>query len=389
VPQPPQRVDARSDVAAVVTGVQMFNEAIISTSQVPDTALGHVDPTVKSGKLAKALIEQSQRGTSNFLDNLVRSMRHEARVVNDLLYPIYGRPGRLARMMNPQGEMSTVLLHTPFVMQGDGPQARPVKATPGQAGAKTYTLTKDAEWSVAVKVSKNYDTRREAQEAQLIELVSADPSQMAVIGDLLFKYADTPGHEELAERYKVMLAPPVQALLKGSDQIPPQVQAQLAALQQQVQELSQVADKNVADLKKAELQTQAELERARLEIESRERIAAQQSEVKLTDIEARINLAVAQAMIEYQTTQLEQEQQRRSLYASQAHEREMAALQQAFGQQNAEREQQYALEQGEQGQGFALEQGQQQQANALEQGLVGHQQAMEQQASAQADGAGL
>ena len=82
-------------------------------------------------------------------------MRHEARVINDLLYPIYGRPGRLARMMNGQGEMSAVIIGQPFTMQGDGRQAKPVPVPQGTQppqGAKTYNLTPDAGFNVAIKV---------------------------------------------------------------------------------------------------------------------------------------------------------------------------------------------------------------------------------------------
>ena len=51
----------------------------------------------------------------------------------------------------------------------------------------------DADWNIAVRVSKNYDTRREAQEAQLTDLVNNAPEQLIpMIGDLMFKSLDFP-----------------------------------------------------------------------------------------------------------------------------------------------------------------------------------------------------
>ena len=267
---PPFKPDARAEIGDLAMGVQMFQDAIVSTSRVPETALGHVDPSVKSGKLAKALIQQSEQGTSNYLDNLKRSIRHEARVINDLLYPIYGRPGRMARLMDPSGKMNSVLIGQPFVQQGDGPQARPVPVPEGQAPpqgqeVKNYVLTPDAEFNVAVKVTRNSDTRRQQITEMIGQIISADPQQMGIIGDLLWKYADAPEHEELEKRYRVMLAPPVQASLQGDQPLPPEVQQRMQQMEQQLQQAMEMADKNKSDLMKAQMQQQGESQRAQMQ----------------------------------------------------------------------------------------------------------------------------
>lgn len=346
---PPFRPDARAEIGDLAMGVQMFNDAIVSTSRVPETALGHIDPSVKSGKLAKALIQQAEMGTSNYLDNLKRSIRHEARVVNDLLFPIYGRTGRLARMMNPAGKMSSVLIGQPFVTQGEGPQARPIRAPEGTPNAKTYALTQDAEFNVAVKVSRSTDTRRE-QITQLIgEIIAADPQQMAIIGDILWKYADAPEHEELEKRYRVMLAPPVQAVVSGQQAIPPEAQQKLAQAEQMIQQLSELADKNKSDLMKAQMTAQADLQRAQMEIASREKIALIQASTTLSATQAKIDAEDARTFVDAMENRLaaqlnlhmeklgqvhtamqqghEHGQELALTAMQQAHEREMAARQ--------------------------------------------------------------
>lgn len=308
---PPFRVDARTEIADVAMGLQLFAQAIESTSVVPVPALGKSDSRVTSAKMARQLTEQAQQGTSNFLDNLVRSMRHEARVTNDLLYPIYGsRPGRLARLMNPQGEKDAVIIGQPFTMQGQGAQARPqpVNVQPGQPlpeGAKHYQLTPNAEFNVAVKISKNFDTRRQEEAQTVGEMIAAEPQLMTWFGDLFFKNQDGPGHEEMAERAKLMLDPRIQQSLTGQQPIPPEVQVQMAAMQQQLQEAMALADKNKADLTKTQMQEQAETERNRADnetrlavaelgakverltlfLEERERLGVQQHEVGLSMLE--------------------------------------------------------------------------------------------------------
>lgn len=369
---PPFRADARAEIADIGAGVQIFGEAIQSTSVMPTTALGNTDASVKSGKLARALIEQGEQGTSNFMDNHKRSLRHEARVVNDLLYPVYGgRIGRMVRIVNGQGEMESVIVGQPFTMQGDGLQRKPVPVADGQPvpkEAKLYKLTPDADFNVAVNITKSIETRRQQIVQFLGELVGASPEQMTIIGDKLWKYLDLPDHGEIEERYKAVLDPRVLAVIQGGDApIPPKAQQQIAMLTQQVQEMAPLADKNRADLDKAQLQAESDIVKARMEIESRERIAKDANLVKLTDIETKINLAVAQAMVKFQAEQ-----------QSRRHDKEMAMLGNAMDGANAEQAQNYELQRGEQGQQHALAQGDQSHQNALEQAEVGHRYAVEQ-----------
>ncbi len=316
---PPFKPNQSAEVQDLAMGVSMFNDAIVSTSRVPETALGHVDPSVKSGKLANALIQQAEMGSSNYLDNLKRSIRHEARIVNDLLFPIYGsRPGRLARMMDPSGKMKSIIIGVPFTVppapqqpgpQGAAPpsgqaQSRPVPVQgwqPGQPipqGAQFIGLTKDAEFNVAVKVTRSNDTRRQQFVETVGGIVGADPSQMQVIGDLLWKNMDAPDHEEIAKRYRAILAPPVQAAISGQPQIPPEVQQQLQQAQQAIQQLTQLADKNKTDLAKAQMAAQADLQSKQMEIASREKIALIQATASMNIAQGKIDAEDARTFVD-------------------------------------------------------------------------------------------
>lgn len=369
------RTPVSTDVQHLAFGVQVFNEAIVSTSRVPETALGHVDASVKSGKLAKALIEQGEQATSNFLDNLKRSMRHEARIINDLLYPIYGtRPGRLARMMNHQGEMSAVVIGQPFTMQGQGPQARPMPVPQGQQApqwAKEYKLTPDAEFNVAIKISKNEGTRRQQEVETLGQMIGADPTLMGVLGDLYFKYQDGPGHQEMSERMKAVLIPPVQAVINGGQApLPPEAQQKMAMMQEQMQKLQQDADKNRTELRRAEMDNTSKKE---IEII---RVIGQ-----LTATQAKIDAEDARTFIDAMENRLGSALDLHMSKLGIVHEVQQNAHDRTHDVNMALLGQQHALEAGQQEQAHTLEQGEQGQANALEQGAQGHQNALEQQAA--------
>src|SRR5260370_23959751 len=87
-----------------MASVNLFDQGIKSTTGVGDPQLGNVDPSLKSGKVVEALQRRSQHGTSNFFDNLKRSIAYEGQIVDGLVYPIYWtRPGRLGPIVTPEG----------------------------------------------------------------------------------------------------------------------------------------------------------------------------------------------------------------------------------------------------------------------------------------------
>ncbi len=378
---PPFKPDNRADVADIAMGVQMFGQAIQATSVVPETALGNTDATVKSGKLARALIEQGEQGTSNFMDNHKRSLRHEARVINDLLYPLCGREGRRLKIVNGQGDIESIVLGVPFTLEGDGKNKRPTPVQGWQEGmplppnAKLYKLTPDADFNVAVKITKSVDTRRQQIVQFLGELIGSDPQQMAVIGDKLWKYLDVPDHAEIEERYKLMLAPPIQQLLSGNSPLPPEAQQKIAMLEGQLQEIMPLADKNKADLMKAQGQEQAESQRAAADIASREKIERWKIEAQLEIEMAKLGNAQMMARAE-QDAQLLHAHNDAQL-AAQTQQQQIAADAAMAEQANA-----HAQEQQAQGHQQALEQGEQQIGGQMVTADQQHQQALEQQAVA-------
>lgn len=280
-PAPPPFANPAQNIPidAIAGSVQLFKQALESTSGVEAAALGRADSSVRSNKQAKLLVEQSRQGSNHYLDNLQRSIRYEGQIINGLLYPIYGRKGRIARILNKEGDAERVLLHQPMVMQN----GQPAPAPEGAPDAKTYTLTKDAQFNVIIKVSKNFDSRRE-QEAQIIgSLLESEPSLMTWFGDLFFANQDGPGHQQMADRAKVMLDPKIQQMIaakaQGQD---PEMQAQLAGAQQQIEQLTaqlqeasapgaveQIKQQGAKEIKAADL----DFQREKLAVESETKLA--------------------------------------------------------------------------------------------------------------------
>lgn len=305
--QPPTRPSAVDGtfIQALGASVQLFDASIKDTTGIPDAMLGKVDPSVRSGRAVDLLRKQGQQGTGHFLDNLKRSIRYEGQIVNNLLYPIYGtKPGRLARIVNGQGESETVTIGQPVQPMGQPAPpmgapgmapppmgapglppsgappmgAAPPPGMPGQppmapgapppapAPPKPFVLTKDASFNVIIKVTRSFESRRDEEADLIATVLQADPKAMSIYGDLFFKNQDGPGHQEMAERARVMLVPPVQAMLadkeSGQQPVPPIYKGQIDQLKQQLEDAHKILQKFAAEQqgKQAELDNKLQIE---------------------------------------------------------------------------------------------------------------------------------
>lgn len=269
----PHRPNADPNLLPISQSIALFSAQVEKQTRVPAARLGDIDPVTRSGKALDRLTANSRNSTSNFLLNLVRSVRYEGQIENNLLYPIYGtRPGRLVRILTGKGESQLIAIH-------DNPQAAmPQEVALLQKAQSVAKLTSDATFNVNIKVTRDFDTRRAEEAQQIGELLSADPQLLTWFGDLWFGNMDGPGHEELAERTKAMLAPPIQQMLqaKAQGQVPPSPREQM--LQQQLQQANaklqqagmviqakqiETQAKGAIDLQRTTIQESAETQRAR------------------------------------------------------------------------------------------------------------------------------
>jgi hypothetical protein len=119
-----------------------------------------------------------------------------------------------------------------------------------------------------------------------LDLISANPQLITWFGDLWLKNQDGPGHTEMAERAKMMLAPPIQQMLaqqaQGQSPVPPAIQAQMQQLQQRLQDAEKLLQHAAQELQSDNAKHQTDLRKTQMEIESKERIAALDRETKIT-----------------------------------------------------------------------------------------------------------
>lgn len=321
----PHRASVDPNILPIAQSIALFDQSIKSTTAVPDPTLGNVDPSLKSGRAIREVVANAAQSTSNFLDNLARSVRYEGQVINNLLYPVYGqKPGRLVRIMTGEGESEAMLI-------GQADQQQGQQAAQNQAKAqKVAKLTQDAHFNVVVKVAKSFDSRRTELVSKLGELIAAAPDQMGVAGDILYKNMDIPEAKQLAERMRVMLAPPVQQMLAAKEkgqQYDPAAQAEIAELTKQLEAVQNVATELHEQVKGKALESRTkleieqmqsardvELERLRLEAELEKARMDNATKIHVAEIQAKTKGVIQAQEMEHEaialahTTQHESEQ---------------------------------------------------------------------------------
>lgn len=327
---PPSRNGQEPPIQAIVIGYQASVDDIKASMGFFDASLGNVNPKDRSGRAILALQQQGELGSSNFQDNLRRSMTFAGKILVDLIPYVYGnRPGRIVTVLGEDEKPAAVMFNQPF-LPGETPKPIPDAAgapitdpnhqlLPQQA--KFYDL-KNAKFSVAVTVGRSHATKRIEMKEGIGELMQNEALAPALAAPYV-RAQDWDGAEEMADRLD--RAFPQFVKQEGDQEIPPQVRSYIAQLEQQHQQLTMI----VNELSKT-------IETKQMELASKEKIAGIQQETQLAiaDLKAQIDGVKAtmatiegekQRAHETNTREFEAQQARTAQFTQQAHERGMEA----------------------------------------------------------------
>lgn len=353
---PPQRTVVEPAIQAITLAAHEADGDIKATTGRFDASLGNLSPQERSGKAILALQKQAEMGSSGWLDNLASmSMVYEGKILLDLIPAIYGRPGRVVAAIGADEQRRSLMLGVPFVPGTDGqpePVAPPMPGQPPPPQATMLDLSKGA-YTVAVTVGKSFTTRREEANAMMGQLAEAAPQMVPLFADLWVGSMDFPGAKSIEDRLKKQLPPELQDQKDGTPPIDPQIQAQMQQAQQMIDMLSKELDGKTEIIERDTVKAQAELDKVRLEIESKERIASLDSQTKIEIEQLKLQATSLQGDIELRKAELAGLQTYNAQMLSQGHESGMAA-------QQAQDARVLAAQQGEQQAGMQAMKGDQQ-----------------------------
>lgn len=336
-PPSPMQIDG-SKMQLSLQLVQMGKELIQSATAIYDPSLG-VGERGESGRKVLALQQQADAGTSNYTQNLAEiSMRYEAMVILDLMPKIYDRPGRITRVLGGEEETRSVMLNQPF--QSDPRTGQPVpvevKDEMGQPipaellrqgaqlppDAKLYDLSR-GKYSLTVTVGKSHQTRLQEGAEEVGKILEAAPELMPIIGPTYFRFRDFPGAKEIADLLKQLREKTHPGLGDTKDkQSPEQLQAQLAAAQQQMQEMQQVIEQMNKALETDAQKQQAQMAKAQMDNAAKVQIAQEDNATKLAVAQMQ---AEQKTMLEGIAAQIERQMEAiRHAFETRTHREQMA-----------------------------------------------------------------
>jgi len=279
----PQRLAPNMSIQAMNEARLMAAEDLKSLTSLYDAALG-ARSNETSGRGILARQQQSDTANFHFQDNLLRSISRSTKMLVDLMPRIYdGR--RVVRIVGEDDSQKVVKINQDFSPEW--------QQKTGQKRRYDFTTGK---YDVVCTAGPTFYSKRQEASASLVELAKVDPGLMATAADIVYRAIDVPYAQEISERRKKALPPQLQDAPQGQPEIPPQVQQQMAALQQQLEALNAYAQQKekeadvVASKERVEMaKIQAEMARTRVELDSQEAIALLKAEIEGIKMQLDIN----------------------------------------------------------------------------------------------------
>jgi hypothetical protein len=208
---PPARQQAPLSAPVYMEGVQMARQFMQSASGQYDAEMGRPG-NERSGKAIQERQRAGETATYHFIDNQALSIRRQGEIIKEWIPVIYDTE-RVAKIVNAKGDEEEILINP------NSPEAHRAQQI-GEAIQRIFN-PRIGTYEVVSDVGPDYATQRQEAFNAIVQILTQAPALIDKIGDLLFKVADFPLADEIAERLK-----------PGLD---PQAQQAIALLQKQLQ----------------------------------------------------------------------------------------------------------------------------------------------------------
>lgn len=289
--QPPTRMQPPLPEAGFLQAAAMAAQDIQASMGQYDASLGRKS-NEQSGVAIRQRESQSDTATYHYLDNLAFGLRFAGEIIVDVL-PSYYDSERVARILGEDDTADSAIID-PSIKE-----AYEERDKPDGGKEKRYNLGV-GKYDIQITVGPSYTTKRQESLEFLTQLTQANPSVGAATGDLMVKLADVPHGDEMAERIKALLPPPVQEVIKAKSSesgLPPeamqiateakqvvgQMQGQLQAMQEAMQAKEQEVAKLEAQLSDKSEDTAAKLQIAQMNNEAKLEAIRMQGEIRMLE----------------------------------------------------------------------------------------------------------
>jgi hypothetical protein len=212
----PTREQPPVGASAYLQAMQTAQQELMMTSGQYQEQFGQPS-NADAGVAIAARQRQGDKATYHFIDNVARAIRYTGRIMVDLIPKIYDTE-RVVRIVGEDGSEDFAKINPQQPHAVGDQQGQPVQAQQQPQGSSQMTSEQAAQliynpgigrYDVTVEVGPNYETRRQEAFHALTQIMSQDQELMKVAGDLLFKAADFPMADEVAERLHRTIPPAI------------------------------------------------------------------------------------------------------------------------------------------------------------------------------------
>jgi DNA-binding protein YbaB len=222
----PERMQPPTGAPVYLEGVQMAREFMQAASGQYEAMMGQ-QGNERSGRAINERQRMGDRATYHYIDAQALAVRRQGQIIMDWVPVIYdtARVQRIIAADNSEGSVQ---------IDPDAAEAHHIKAI-GDAITRIFN-PKVGSYEVVSDTGPDYATERQEAFAAIKDILVRAPDLVNKIGDLLFKVADFPLADEIAERLKPGLPPEAQAAVT---ELQKQLQKQNKTLAEAMQSLAE------------------------------------------------------------------------------------------------------------------------------------------------------
>lgn len=226
----PQRQPPASPDAGWLNWTQQMQGLMRSTIGMYENTLGIRGQEV-SGRAILAREKQGDTSTYHYADNLARAIALTGRIIVECI-PYYYDAQRIVHIIGEDDVRSETTINEEVPGQPD--------PMTGAITAITKNDVRKGKYAVTMAAGPGYETKRQEMAELLMQLVQADPMVLQAAGDIIVSVQDIPEADQIAERIRALLPPPVQQVIAAKEaKKDPKFAAMLAQMQQQAEQAQQ------------------------------------------------------------------------------------------------------------------------------------------------------
>lgn len=225
----PQRQPPVPVPAGIVTAGQGAAQDMMATTGIRFDATLQERTVDESGRALREIRRSGDIGSFHYVDNLSRSLKHAGEIVLDLIPKIIDTK----RVMTILREDDT---EEQIEVNPQSPRAVIETKHPDTGKTRRIFNPTVGKYGVTVTIGPSYATKRIEAAESMMDFARALPNAAQLIMDLIAKNQDWPGADEMARR--LAKAVPANLLTPDQKDVPPQVQAMLQSMDQQIKQLT-------------------------------------------------------------------------------------------------------------------------------------------------------